>query len=132
MKKDIENSADIELLINTFYDKVKLSPVIGYIFYEVAKVNWTTHLPKMYTFWNSLLLGEQRFMGDPMKKHIDLSKHTAMTEAEFSEWLLLFSQTVDSLFKGEKAEEAKGRASNIAQLMLFKIHNAQNLQRKHV
>ena len=28
-KKDIENRADVELLINSFYDKVKPDPVIG-------------------------------------------------------------------------------------------------------
>lgn len=44
-----------------------------------------------------------------------------MTECEFSEWLLLFTQTVDSLFEREKAEEAKLRAENIARLMLYNI-----------
>ncbi len=30
--KDIENKADIEILINEFYDKVKMDDTIGYIF----------------------------------------------------------------------------------------------------
>ena len=45
MKKDIENRGDIILLINTFYEKVKRDEVIGYIFNDVAKVNWEKHLP---------------------------------------------------------------------------------------
>jgi len=121
MKKDISDRADIELLINTFYDKVKTNPVIGFIFNDIAKVNWEVHLPRMYAFWASLLLRETGFSGNPMQKHIELSRLTAMTETEFSEWLLIFTQTTDELFEGEKAEEAKTRAANIARLMLYKI-----------
>lgn len=44
-----------------------------------------------------------------------------MTETEFSEWLLLFKETVDDLFVGEIAEDAKFRAGHIARMMLHKI-----------
>jgi hemoglobin len=40
MKRDIENKKDIELLITTFYDKVKADAAIGYIFNDIAKVDW--------------------------------------------------------------------------------------------
>lgn len=121
MKNDITNKPDIELLVNTFYDKVKTIKIIGHIFNDVAKVDWEHHLPKMYSFWASLLLGEHSFSGNPMQKHIALSKLTTMSEVEFSEWFSLFIQTTDELFEGEKAEEAKTRAANIARLMLHKI-----------
>lgn len=121
MKNDITNKPDIELLVNTFYDKVKTNKIIGHIFNDVAKVDWEHHLPKMYSFWASLLLGEHSFSGNPMQKHIALSKLTTMSEVEFSEWLSLFIQTTDELFEGEKAEEAKIRAANITRLMLHKI-----------
>jgi len=124
MKPDISGRADIELLVNTFYDKVRANAVLGYIFNDVARINWETHLPKMYSFWASLLLGEQSFTGNPMQKHIALSRLTAMTETEFSEWLALFNETTDELFEGEKALEAKTRAANIARLMLHKIQAA--------
>jgi hemoglobin len=125
MKKDIENREDIELLVNSFYDKIKTNAILGHIFNDVAKVDWETHLPKMYSFWASLLLGEHSFSGNPMMKHVELSKMTAMTEKQFSEWLSLFDQTVDELFEGERAEEAKTRAANIARLMLFKIEGGE-------
>lgn len=118
---DITNRKDIELMVDTFYGKVMINPVIGPIFSEVVRINWGTHLPKMYSFWSSLLLNEQSFSGNPMRTHIELGKITAMTKVEFSEWLMLFHETVDELFIGEKAEEAKTRASNIARLMLTKI-----------
>lgn len=118
---DISTREDVELLVNTFYEKVKANPVIGYKFDEVAKVNWETHLPKMYSFWASLLLNEHSFVGNPMQKHIALSKLTSMAAVDFSEWLKLFTETVNELFEGEKAEEAKKRAASIACVMLHKI-----------
>ena len=121
MKKDIENREDIILLVNTFYNSVKENKTLGYIFNDVAKIEWESHLPKMYSFWASLLLAEHSFSGNPMEKHIALSKITSMTETEFSEWILLFTNTVDALFEGETANEVKLRAGNIARLMLHKI-----------
>ena len=58
-----------------------------------------------------------------MEKHITLSRMTSMTEIQFNEWLLLFTTTVDKLFEGEIANEAKFRAVNIARLMLLKIQS---------
>jgi hemoglobin len=121
MKNDINTREDIVLLVDSFYEKVNQNKVIGHIFNEVAKVNWKEHMPKMYSFWASILLGEHSYTGNPMIKHVELSRITPMTEVEFSVWLLLFAETVDSLFQGKNAEEAKVRAANIARLMLFKI-----------
>ena len=67
------------------------------------------------------MLNEQSFSGNPMRVHIDISKLTTMGEGEFSEWLMLFHETIDELFLGDKADEAKTRASNIARLMQTKI-----------
>lgn len=122
-QSDIQTRADIEILVNTFYTKVRANSILGYIFDDVAKINWDTHLPKMYTFWASIVLGEQSYSGNPMLKHIDLSRQTPLSEREFSEWLTVFTQTVDDLYLGPNAEEAKLRAANIARLMLYKIEN---------
>ena len=78
----------------------------------------------MYSFWASVLLGEHSFSGNPMQKHIQISKLTKMSEHEFLEWLKLFNETTNELFEGEKAEDAKTRAENIARLMLYNIQKA--------
>lgn len=124
MKKDIQNRDDIVLLVDTFYAKIGKSPVIGFIFNDIVKVNWDTHLPKMYSFWASALFNEHSFKGSPMKKHIAISKLTPMTDLQFNEWLSLFNQTVDELFEGRMANEAKARAANIARNMLQNIMSA--------
>ena len=119
--KDIETRSDIERLIDTFYEKVRKDETIGYIFNDIAKVNWEAHLPVMYSFWSSMLLGDQSFGGNVMQKHIELSSRAPFTQKEFSAWLNLFNSTVDELFSGDKADEAKSRAGNIAGLMEIKI-----------
>lgn len=125
MKSDIANRSDIEILVNTFYAEVNKNEKLGYIFNDIAKVDWAHHLPKMYSFWGSILLGEHSFSGNPMVKHVELSKIASMTEVEFNEWLLLFVKTVDELFEGQIADEAKRRATTIARIMLSKIQMVQ-------
>jgi hemoglobin len=121
MKQDILNRDDVKLLIDNFYGKVQESEVLGYIFNDIAKVNWEQHLPVMYSFWASMLLGEQSYTGNVMLKHLALSKITPLTEKEISAWISLFHGTVDELFEGEVATNAKTGAENVARVMLFKI-----------
>ena len=72
--KDIQNINDIEQLVNAFYDEVKASEVIGYIFNDIANVDWQEHLPRMYAFWDTILFGKENFKGNPMLKHILLHR----------------------------------------------------------
>lgn len=122
---DIKDSSDIKILVDRFYDKVNQDEILSPIFNEIMQVDWATHLPIMYQFWGSLLLGEQSYSGNPMQKHIEISKTVPLGEKEFARWLLLFNQNIDEHFKGPKAAEAKLRAANIARLMEFKV-NAKN------
>ncbi|WP_144958965.1 group III truncated hemoglobin [Gillisia sp. Hel_I_86] len=121
MKKDISTREDIQLLVDSFYMQVKEDPTIGYIFNDVAKVDWDKHLPKMYSFWETLLLGKMSFKGNPIQKHMELSKNTEINKVHFDQWLFLWSGTIDAHFEGPIAEEAKTKGKSIAGLMLFKI-----------
>lgn len=114
MKYDISTSDDIRTLIDGFYDKVKKDDVIGYIFNDVANVDWVSHLPKMYAFWEFLLLGKDSYAGNPMAVHQKLHQQVPLTEAHFDRWLALFHQTVDENFQGQNAEDAKSRSRLIA------------------
>jgi hemoglobin len=120
MKTDIKNRSDIEKLINAFYDKIKIDTEIGYFFTEVAHVNWEKHLPRMYDFWENIMFSTGDFVGNPMAKHKELHQKSTMTKAHFQHWNVLFDETVDELFAGEKAEEIKQRAANIATAMMYK------------
>jgi hemoglobin len=120
MKTDIKNRPDIEKLINAFYNKIKTDSEIGYFFMDVAKVNWETHLPMMYDFWENIMFSTGNYTGNPMVKHKELHQKSEMKEAHFKHWNVLFNQTVDELFAGEKAEEIKQRAMNIGSLLIVK------------
>jgi hemoglobin len=121
MLPDITSRADVELLVNTFYDKVRADELIGPLFGEVARVNWELHLPKMYDFWEGILFGTGGYRGRPMPPHFRLTQQHPLLAHHFERWLSLFFATVDELFEGEKAGEVKVRALNIASIMEFRV-----------
>ena len=114
--KLIESREDIELMVNSFYEKVRQDPLIGPKFNEIAKVDWAKHLPKMYSFWSDLLLGTEEYRGRPFPPHVPLD----LFEDHFARWVELFNKTVDEHFHGLKAHEVKFRAQSIA--MNFRLN----------
>jgi hemoglobin len=118
---DIQSRADIELLMNTFYDKVKKDNTIGYIFNEVARVDWDHHIPIICDFWETILLGATSYRNNAMGVHYALNRKEPFQKKHFDRWLSLFNETIDSLFSGTIATMAKKRAQSIASLMLFKM-----------
>lgn len=126
---DIKTTQDIQLLVNTFYNKVKTSE-IGFFFNEIAQVNWEKHLPKMYVFWQSVLFANIKFDGNPMGAHFPINEKVAMEKHHFETWLKHWKETVDELFSGELAESAKNKAENIANLMAYKMEMDTKLRNK--
>jgi hemoglobin len=125
MKSDIKSRADIELLINSFYEKVKNDDLIGYIFNNVANINWAHHLPIMYDFWEFSLLETASYKGNLIDKHIGLHKQEPLTAAHFERWQFLFNQTLDELFAGENVLKAKQKVELMKTLMLIKIDRSE-------
>lgn len=120
--QDISSPSDIVRLVDAFYERVREDDLIGPIFNDVAQVDWAAHLPKMYAFWESILFGTAGFKGNPMAVHRALALRVPLTSVEFDRWVTLFHQTVDALFAGPYAEDAKSRAVRIAATMQFHIH----------
>ncbi len=110
MKQDINKLEDVELLVNTFYGRVQEDELLGPIFNDVIQDRWPTHLNTMYKFWQSILLDQNTYTGQPFLKHINLG----IEENHFARWLYLFHSTVDELFEGTVAEDAKKRSAQIA------------------
>jgi len=120
-KKDITNSSDVKLLVDTFYKQVMVDESIGHFFTEVAKINLETHMPIMYSFWNNVLFYTGEYKRNAMGKHVEMSKKSPLNQEHFDRWLNLWGSTVDNLFTGDKAEEAKSKASQIAKMMFFNV-----------
>jgi hemoglobin len=118
-KKDILSLEDVKLLVDTFYGKVREDKLIGPIFDERIQDRWPEHLAKMYTFWQTVLLGEHTYYGSPFPPHAKLP----VEKIHFERWLTLFSETLNDLFTGEIAAEAMWRANKMAEMFQFKIHH---------
>lgn len=124
---DITSRDDIVHLVDAFYDRVRSDDILGPIFDEVARVDWAGHLPKMYAFWDAVLFGSAGFKGNPLGAHLQLAQLTPLGSREFGRWIELFHATVDALFSGPMADEAKARASRIAIVMQHHIIADQGL-----
>ena len=120
-KLDILNREDIALLIRSFYEKVKRNEKIGYIFNDVAKVDWEHHLPIMYDFWENVLFQTGTYSRNAIGVHKQLNQLTPLNREHFSEWLMLWKETVDELYSGSNAELIKQRATSIATVMQISI-----------
>ncbi|MEO7216049.1 group III truncated hemoglobin [Mucilaginibacter sp.] len=108
---------DVKLLVDTFYERIQADALLGPVFNEVIQDNWGTHLEKMYRFWQTVLLGEHTYFGTPFPPHAKLP----VEHKHFATWMALFTKTVDELFAGEKADEAKWRAGKMAEMFEYKI-----------
>lgn len=121
MKQDLVNRKDIEKLVNTFYDKVKIDHKIGIFFSEVAQVNWEEHLPQMYDFWESILFSKNVFNGNPMRKHMELNAKQPLAIEHFDHWLQLFTSTTDEIFSGPNSEKIKQYAAIIKENLSTRV-----------
>jgi hemoglobin len=116
-KKDILSLEDVKLLVDTFYTRVRADEMLGPIFDERIQDRWAKHLDIMYRFWQTVLLEELTYQGSPGTKHITLP----VGAEHFERWISLFFSTIDALFTGEKAGEAKWRAQKMADMFASKI-----------
>ncbi len=113
-RPDLTTREDIVRLVDAFYDRVRVDARLSPIFEDVAQVDWVQHLPKMYAFWESVLLAGTSYRGNPLAVHRELARRVPLTPLEFGRWLELFDESVDALFAGSHADQAKTRASRIA------------------
>ena len=123
--RDINNTEDVKKVVDQFYGKVMKDPIIGFFFTDVSQIDLPSHLPKMYDFWSSMLLGIGSYKGNPMTAHIELHKKSPITQAHFDHWRKLFFETLDEHFEGSKVEEAKTRVNHMIPLMKFKIDQSE-------
>jgi hemoglobin len=113
-RKDIESREDIELLVHTFYSKVRKHTTLGPIFNQVID-NWDEHLDKLCGFWETNLF-------------LDVDKELGhqIDQLHFGNWLNLWFETLDELYHSKNAEIAKHRARNMAHIMFIRIWEARN------
>jgi hemoglobin len=87
----------------------------------VAKLDLEAHVPRITSFWETILLGARSYSGGAFRPHAELHAKVRLREGHFTQWLNLWSRTVDELFAGERAELAKAHAHRVAQAFLGRL-----------
>jgi len=121
MKPDLDCRENIEIMIRLFYEKVNEDQQISRFFKEVVNVDWEKHLPVMYDFWESIILGHSTYSGNPMQVHAQLNDKSALKKEDFDRWLQIFELNLKENFAGKYTEIANQRAISIATVMQLKI-----------
>ena len=118
MTKDILKLDDVKHLEDSFYGKIREDKLLKEIFNSNIQDRWPQHLEKMYTFWQTVLLSDHTYYGSPFPPHAKMP----IDKEHFDRWLQLWFETIDENFTGEIADEAKWRASKMAEMFQFKIN----------
>ncbi len=112
---DIETEADIEAVVHAFYRDMEHDPMLGSYF---GGLDWPVHLPKMVSFWSSVVFQTGAYRGRPFDVHMRMP---GLDRAHFAHWVERFHRTVDGLFSGPRARLMKSRAEQIAGVFQVKL-----------
>jgi hemoglobin len=131
-KPDLEPGAEVQRLVDTFYDGARKDPVLGPVFNKIIGDDWSSHLPVMYSFWDSVVFGLGGYKGQAVAKHIDIDRQIPLEAEHFRHWITRWNATVDGMFAGPNAELAKSKANMMLQLIKFKVDYARSTGNKFI
>ena len=114
-KPDVRTTADVGVIVQSFYGDIKCDPVLGRFFGDVA---WEMHLPKMTAFWSSVLFHTGKYRGRPFDPHMQLQ---GLERTHFKHWLTRFRSAVAEHFEGKAAERMKLKGEQIASVFQVKL-----------
>ncbi len=100
---------DIERLVDRFYDRVRVDPVLGPIF-GAAVHDWAAHKRTLVSFWSSVALRAGTYRGNPMAAH----RPHPIRSQDFDRWLCLWRETADAVLAPAHAALFQELANRIA------------------
>lgn len=112
-RDDVRTRDDVRRLVVAFYRAVAMDDVLGPIF-ESSVADWNAHHDKLTAFWSWQLLGQARDEMNPLRAHEPVHARTPFAPRHYERWLELFTATVDELFAGPTADQAKAHAQRVA------------------
>ena len=113
---DLDSPAEVAEMVRRFYQDVAQDDLLGPLFNDVARVDWSAHLPKLTAFWSRALLGIEGYQGNPFRAHSEIHARSPFTIAHFERWLQLFHETVELGWIGPNATRALELAHNVARV----------------
>jgi hemoglobin len=120
--RDLADREDALAVVTAFYRRAFDDGLLGPLFRGVAGFDLAAHLPVMADFWATVLFRAGTYRRNLLRVHVDLHERSPLAAAHFTRWLALWSDTVDDLFAGEKADLAKSQAERIAWSMIRRLH----------
>ncbi|MFW5761640.1 MAG: group III truncated hemoglobin [Cyclobacteriaceae bacterium] len=132
-KQDIRSRSDLETLVHSFYAKVRKHADLGPFFNNMID-DWSLHMKRFTEFWYSNLFVTKTYKGKTLNKHVAVDNHFdyEIKKLHFNIWLELWEQSVDALYYGEKAYQAKRRARCMAQILCQKLFAARKEERNQI
>lgn len=106
----VVSEGDIDVLVDTFYERVRRDAVIGPIF-NAQVDDWPAHLALLKNFWATVILASGTFRGNPLEAHLKME----LEPKHFERWLGLFRETALEVLPREKAEVFIAKSERIAE-----------------
>lgn len=114
--EDLDTPEEIAEMVRRFYQDVAQDDLLGPLFNDVARVDWSEHLPKLTRFWCRALLGIEGYTGNPFRAHALVNERSPFTLEHFERWLELFHDTVELGWVGPNSDRALALARNVARV----------------
>ena len=123
----IQSRKEVELLVRSFYEQVRVHELLGPVFNEVVQ-DWEVHLVHLSDFWEMILLqtgpGAGKFNPTKVHREVDEKVDYSIDQVHFGSWLELWFATLDQYFVGEVADYAKEHARRMAHMLFMRIWEA--------
>lgn len=120
VRPDIATPEDVAELVRRFYARVADDDLLGPLFNDVARVDWSEHLPKLTAFWCRALFAMPGYQGNPYRAHQEVHARQPFTAAHFHRWLDLFDATLETGWQGPNVAKMRALADKVA-----RVHSAQ-------
>ena len=123
----IQSRKEVDLLVRSFYEQVRVHELLGPVFNEVVQ-DWEVHLVHLSDFWEMILLqtgpGAGTFNPTKVHREVDEKVDYSIDQVHFGSWLELWFATLDQYFVGEVADYAKEHARRMAHMLFMRIWEA--------
>jgi hemoglobin len=114
---DLSDRTDVRELLSRFYERVLVDELLAEPFTGVRAKGLEAHLPVMCDFWETMLFRAGLYTGSALRAHRDVHRDHPLSDRHFLRWLSLWRDTVDAMYRGPVAEQAKIQAGRIAWAM---------------
>ena len=114
---DLDTRPEIRALVIDFYREVQADDLLGPVFVDVARVDWSSHVPHLVDYWCLVLLGETGYAGTTLATHRRIHGLVGFRREHFERWLEIFEDCVDRRWTGEQSVRAKDHARRVIETL---------------